>query len=41
MQTQGLLYQLPAWEHNSLLLYGSLFFIVFFNDYREVSYCGK
>lgn len=25
MQTQGLLYQLPTWEHNSLLLYGSLF----------------
>lgn len=29
MQTQGLLYQLPAREHNSLLLYGSLFLMYF------------
>ena len=29
MQTQGLLYQLPARERNSLLLYGSLFLMYF------------
>lgn len=29
MQTQGLLYQLPAREHNSLFLYGSLFLMYF------------
>lgn len=29
MQTQGLLYQLPAREHNSLLPYGSLFLMYF------------